>query len=152
MWRAHQQLIVNVARTYFTLDGADAAVRAARHGLAIAKVVQQSAEALFGRGLDTIVDVQLARRATAQAQYDLAQANTAQHEAMYTLFAAMDLPPTMKLRVADASERPLPTRTVDDVLSDALRQRPACSPTWRSCARPMRKSRPHAPPYSRKFR
>jgi outer membrane protein TolC len=39
----------------------------------------------------------------------------------------MDLPPTTKLRVADASARPLPprtARTVDDVLSVALRQRP----------------------------
>jgi len=124
---AHQQLIFNVARAYFTLDGADAAVRAARQGLADAKVVQQSAEALFGRGLNTIVDVQLARRATAQAQYDLAQADTAQYDAMYTLLAAMDLPPTTKLRVADASARPLPprtVRTVEDVLSEALRQRP----------------------------
>jgi outer membrane protein TolC len=124
---AHQQLIFNVARAYFTLDGADAALRGARQGLADAKVVQQSAEALFGRGLDTIVDVQLARRGTAQAQYDLAQAETAQHDAMYTLLATMDLPPTTKLRVAGASERPLPPRTaraVDDVLGDALRQRP----------------------------
>jgi len=124
---AHQQLIFNVARAYFTLDGADAALRAARQALADAKVVQQSAEALFGRGLDTIVDVQLARRGTAQAQYDLAQAETAQHDAMYTLLAAMDLPPTTKLRVAGAAERPLPSRTaraVDNVLGDALRQRP----------------------------
>jgi outer membrane protein len=124
---AHQQLIFNVARAYFTLDGADAALRGARQGLADAKVVQQSAEALFGRGLDTIVDVQLARRATAQAQYDLAQADAAQHDAVYTLLAAMDLPPTTKLHVAGASERPLPprtARTVDDVLSGALRQRP----------------------------
>jgi outer membrane protein TolC len=124
---AHQQLIFNVARAYFTAAGADAAVRAARQGLADAQVVQQSAEALFVRGLDTVVDVQLARRGTAQAQYDLAQANTAQHDAMYTLLAAMELPPTTKLRVADVSERPLPqrtARTVDDVLSNALRQRP----------------------------
>jgi len=124
---AHQQLIYNVARAYFTLDGADAALRAARQALADAKVVQQSAEALFGRGLNTIVDVQLARRTTAQAQYDLAQADTAQHDAMYTLLAAMDLPPTTKLRVANAADRPLPPRTaraVDDVLSAALRQRP----------------------------
>src|SRR5690348_8398502 len=124
---AHQQLIFNVARAYFTLDGANAAVRAARQGLADAQVVQQSAEALFGRGLDTIVDLQLARRATAQAQYDLGQANTAQHDAMYTLLATMDLPPTTKLRVANASARPLPprtVRTVDNVLRDTLRQRP----------------------------
>jgi hypothetical protein len=124
---AHQQLIFNVARAYFTLAGADAALRAARQGLSDAQVVQQSAESLFSRGLNTIVDVQLARRATAQAQYDLAQATTAQHDTMYTLLAAMDLAPTTKLRAADASARPLPTRTartVDEVLSDALRQRP----------------------------
>src|SRR5262249_5029986 len=124
---AHQQLVFNVARAYFTWDGADAALRAARQALADAKLVQQSAEALFGRGLNTIVDVQLARRGTAQAQYDLAQAETAQHDAMYSLLAAMELPPTAKLRVAGASERSLPPRTaraVDDVLSDALRQRP----------------------------
>ena len=124
---AHQQLIFNVARAYFKLAGADAAVRAAQQGLADAQVVQQSAEALFGRGLDTVVDVQLARRATAQAQYDLAQANTAQHDAMYTLLSAMDLPPTMKLRVADATARALPKRTagtVDDVLRQALQRRP----------------------------
>src|SRR4029077_17805792 len=124
---AQQQLIFNPARAYFTLDGADAAVRAAQQALADAKVVQQSAEALFGRGLDTIVAVQLARRATAQAQNDLRQANPALPDAMYTLLAAMDLPPTTKLRVADASQRPLPqrtARTVDDVLSGALRRRP----------------------------
>ena len=89
-------------------------------------MVHQSAEALFGRGLDTIVDVQLARRGTAQAQYDLAQADTARHDAMYALLAAMDLPPTTKLCVANAAERPLPPRTaraVDDALSEALRQR-----------------------------
>jgi outer membrane protein TolC len=124
---AHQQLIYNVARAYFTLDGADAALRGARQALADAKVVQQSAEALFGRGLDTIVDVQLARRGAAQAQYDLAQAEAARHDAIYTLLAALDLPPTTKLRVVGAAERPLPPRTarnVDDVLGEALRRRP----------------------------
>jgi outer membrane protein len=124
---AHQQLIFNVARAYFTLDGTDAELRAARQGLSDAQVVQQSAEAMSSRGLETIVDLQLAGRATAQAQYDVAQATTAQHDAMYTLLAAMDLPPTTRLRVADASARPLPprtARTVDTVLSNALRQRP----------------------------
>ena len=124
---AHQQLIFNVARAYFMVDGADAAVRAAQQALADAQVVQQAAEALFSRGLGTVVDVQLARRGTAQAQYDLAQATAAQHDAMYTLLAVMDLPPTTVLRVADSSERPLPPRTgrtVDDILREALRRRP----------------------------
>src|SRR5215813_15006534 len=52
---AHQLLIFNVARTYFTLSGANAAVRAARQTLADAQVVQQSATALRARGLATVV-------------------------------------------------------------------------------------------------
>jgi outer membrane protein TolC len=43
---AHQLLIFNVARTYFTVDGTDAAVRAAQQALADAQVLQHSAEAL----------------------------------------------------------------------------------------------------------
>src|SRR5215471_14724833 len=64
---AHQQLIFNVARAFFALDGATAAKHAADQGLADAQVVQRSAEALSSRGLATIVNVQLARRDTAQA-------------------------------------------------------------------------------------
>jgi outer membrane protein len=124
---AHQQLIYNVARAYFTLDGTAAAVRGAEQVLADAQMVQRSAEALSGRGLATVVNIELARRDTAQARYELAQANAAQHDAMYTLLAAMDLPPTTKLHVADASARPLPPhteRTVDELLREALRRRP----------------------------
>jgi outer membrane protein len=124
---AHQQLIFNVTRAFFTLDGDTAATRAARQALADTQVVQQSAEALSGRGLATIVNVQLARRDTAQARLDLAKADAAQHDAMYTLLAAMDLPPTTKLRVEDASTRPLlphTEHTVDEMLDEALRRRP----------------------------
>jgi outer membrane protein len=124
---AHQLLIFNVARAYFMLDGTIASVRAAGQALTDAQVVQRSAEALSSRGLATVVNVELARRDTAQAQFDLAQATAAQHDTMYTLLAAMDLPPTTKLRVTDASARPLPPhtgRTVEDVLGEALHQRP----------------------------
>ena len=109
------------------LDGAGAAVRAARQGLADAQVVQRSAEALSSRGLATVVNVELARRDTAQAKFDLARADAAEHDAMYTLLAAMDLPPTSKLRIADAAARSLPPHTehtVDEMLGDALRRRP----------------------------
>ena len=105
----HQQVIFNVARAYFMLDGATAAVRAARQALADAQVVQRSAEALSGRGLATVVNVQIAQRDTAQAQFDLAQANAAQHDAMYTLLAAMDLPPTTKLHDSGRIRAPAAT-------------------------------------------
>jgi outer membrane protein TolC len=124
---AHQKLIYSVARAYFILDGANATVSAAQRGLADARVLQEAAQALYGRGLGTEVEVDLARRATAQAQFDLSRTYTAQKEAMSSLLEAMDLPPTRKLRVASVSGRPLPphtAHTVDEVLKEALRRRP----------------------------
>jgi outer membrane protein TolC len=124
---AHQQLMFNVARAYFTLDAAGAAVDAAQQALTDAQVLQQAAEAQFGRGLATSVSVQIARRGTAQARFDLSQANSARQSAMYSLLEAIDLPPTTKLRVASAAERPLPpssSRTVEDALNEALLRRP----------------------------
>jgi outer membrane protein TolC len=124
---AHQQLIFNVTRAYFTLDAAGAGVNAAQQALTDAQVLQQAAEALFSRGLATSVNLQLARRGTAQALFDLSQTNAAQQSAMYALLEAIDLPPTTKLRVESAAERPLPPstgRTVEDTLRESLLHRP----------------------------
>ena len=123
---AHQRLIFAVARAYFTLDGVNAQLQAARQAWDDSRKLQQSAEALYGRGLGTIVPVQLARRSTAQAAYDIAQANAAQHDAKYTLLQVLELPPTTALLVQDSFDRPLPrdtARTVDRMMDDALRQR-----------------------------
>lgn len=125
--QAHQKLIFDVARAYFLLDGAEAALRAADQALKDAQEVQNSAEALYGRGLATIVTVELARRDTAQRRYNLAQARTAQHDAQYGLLTAMDLPPTAPLRIVDVSGRPLPKPlegTLPQLLNGALHQRP----------------------------
>jgi outer membrane protein TolC len=124
---AHQKVIYNVARAYFALDAANATASAAQQAVADARVLQEAAQALYGRGLATEVEVDLSRRGTAQAQFDLSKTYTAQKEAMSSLLEAMDLPPTTKLRVASVSGRPLPSntgRTVDDVLKQALRSRP----------------------------
>jgi outer membrane protein len=123
---AHQKLILSVARAYFTLDGVDAQLAAAHKALDDARTLQQASEALHARGLSTIVDVQLARRGTAQAAYDIAQATAAQHNANYTLLQVLELPPTTKLLVQNSFDRPLPRgtlRTVDQMMADALRQR-----------------------------
>ncbi len=123
---AHQRLILSVAKAYFTVDGVDAQLAAAHKALDDARTLQQAAEALQSRGLDTVVSVQLARRGTAQANYDIAQATAAQHNAAYTLLQVLELPPTTKLLVQDSFDRPLPRgtlRTVDQMMADALRQR-----------------------------
>jgi outer membrane protein len=124
--QAHQKLIFDVARAYFSLDGAGEALRAAEQALKDAQEVQGSAEALHARGLATVVTVELARRETAQQRYNLAPARTAQHDAAYGLLTAMDLPPITQLRIVDVSNRPLPQPsgpTVQHLLSEALRQR-----------------------------
>ena len=124
---AHQKLIFEVARAYFSLDGADATLRAAEQALKDARVLQDSAEGLQSRGLATIVAVDEARRNTAQRQYDVAAARTAQHDAAYALLTAMDLPPTTQLQTVDVSTRPLPRPsggTLEHLLAEALRQRP----------------------------
>jgi outer membrane protein len=125
--QAHQKLILDVAKAYFSLNGADAALHAAEQALKDAEELRRSAEALYGRGLATVVAVEEARRNTAQRRYDLARARTAQHDAAYGLLTAMDLPPTVQLHIEDVSTRklPLPTAsTLQHLLSEALHQRP----------------------------
>lgn len=124
---AHQQLILTVARAYFTLDGVNAALRAARQALANARTLQQSAADMQARGLGTVVNTELARRGTAQAAYEVAQATTAQHDATHSLLEVLSLPPTATLRVQDSSARRLTRdagRTVDQLMHAALQQRP----------------------------
>ncbi len=125
--QGHQKLILDVAGDYFALDGANAVLHAAEQALRDAQELQRATEALYGRGLTTIVTVQLARRDTAQRQFDLAQARTLQHDTSYRLLAAMNLPPTTPIRIQDISQRPLPPPAGDamrQVLADALQQRP----------------------------
>ena len=78
---ASQELIFDVAKAYFSLDGADAALRAAEQALKDARELQRSPEALQGQGLGTAVAVDLARRETAQRRYDLALAHAARASA-----------------------------------------------------------------------
>ena len=123
---AHQRLILQVAQAYFTLDGVNAQLEGTRKGLDDARRLQQSAEALQGRGLATVVSSQLARRNTAQSAYALVQATAAQHDAMFALLEALELPPITQLLVQDSFDRPLPRATVgtvDRLMADALRQR-----------------------------
>jgi outer membrane protein len=125
--RAHQKLIFDVARAYFSLSGANAALTAAEQALKDGQQLQNSVEALQSRGLATVVTVQLARSDTAQRRYDVAQVRTAQHDAAYGLLTAMDLPPTTHLQIEDTSARPLPQQadgTLQRLLGEALRRRP----------------------------
>ena len=135
---AHQKLIYTVARDYFVLDGARGQLRAAERALSDSRTLQQQSDAKLGRGLATTVEAQTARRATAQAQFGLAQAVASQHAAMYSLLQTLELPPITPLQVQDSSTRPLPrttARTVDDMMSAALSQRGRSGGPTRQAAR-----------------
>ncbi len=71
----------------------------------------QATTAKLARGEGSVTNVALARRGVAQADFDIASAVSADHDTLYTLLAAMGLPPTAKLRVSNSSDRPLPSTT-----------------------------------------
>lgn len=124
---AHQTLILAVTRTYLTLDGVDAARRAAEQSLASALVLQDAAEQRYAHEVGTVVEVALARRGTAQARVAIADVVTAQHAARLSLLSAMELPPDTVLHVADSSRQALAVdtgATVDRLIHDALQRRP----------------------------
>ena len=124
---AHQTLILAVTRAYLTLDGVDAARRAAEQSLRNALLLQDAAEQRYAHGIGTVVEVALARRGTAQARVGIADAATAQHVARLSLLNAMELPPDTVLLVADSSRQALARdtgATVDRLIHDALQRRP----------------------------
>ncbi len=124
---AHQKIILDVSRAYFSLDGANAQLHAARQARAAADLLASAAQSTYVHGMGNVVDVDLARQRLAQADYQVAALQSEQHEANYTLLEALGLRPTTKLRVADSSSRPLPRgtgATVEALMNQALRQRP----------------------------
>jgi len=125
--QAHQQLMLDVTRAYYTYDAAHALLAASKMTLENEQLLQTAAESRQQHGQATVVDVAIARRNTAQARYELDHAVATEHTARYTLLAAMGLPAEMTLTVASSSDRPLPPASSQDsdvILRDALRHRP----------------------------
>lgn len=123
----HQKLILDVSRAYFQLDGLNAQLAAAGVSLGNARLLETAAASKLSHGEGTVTDLAIARRGVAQAMLTLAQAETAQHAAMLSLLALLDLPPQARLTVADSSARSLSRttlRTLDTMMADALSKRP----------------------------
>ncbi len=124
---AHQTVILDVSRAYFSLGAADAQVESAAQSLKNAQLLFDSAEQKLRHGEGTVTDVDQARRSVAQARYAIAQAASARNAALYSLLAAMGSPPDAKLRVALPSGQPLPRQvgaTVQQLMQTALERRP----------------------------
>ncbi len=124
---AHQKLIMDTARAYFSLDGLTAQLAAARTSLANAKLVEATAEAKLAHGEGTVTELAIARRGVAQAAFSVPQAETGQNAARLELLALLDLPPQTPIQVEDSSKRTLSRvalKALDGLIADALRQRP----------------------------
>lgn len=124
---AHQKLIFDVTKAYFTLDAVRAQLQVAQNALKNSKILQDAAEAKRKRGLETITQVAIAKRETAKARYELEKAKAVYNDARHALMQAMGLPPTLKLKIASTAGRSLPKRLGADVntyINRALAKRP----------------------------
>ena len=123
----HQQLILEVSRSYFQLGSADAQAESAVQSLKNAQLLLDAAEQKIRHGEGTVTDVDQARRSVAQARYATAQAATTRNASVYSLLSAMGAPPDLKLRVAFPSGQALPRQvgaTVQQMMRTALERRP----------------------------
>jgi outer membrane protein TolC len=123
----HQKLLFQVARTYFRLGAARAQVQVSQQSLDRTRTIDQAAEARFGRGLATAVEVAEARREVAQAEYELSEARAAEKTAESALLTAMGVDPRIDLQidtVPSGTLAPSVRGPVDSYVQSALTSRP----------------------------
>jgi outer membrane protein TolC len=124
---AHQQVIHAVSLAYYAYGAAQARLATAGQTLKDAELVQAAAEDRRKQGLGTVIEVDQARQATAQARLNLIQATGAAEDAYLALMLAMGMSPLSKLKVADVSGRkltPAMAEPVDEVVRASLGRRP----------------------------
>ena len=123
----HQKLLFQVARSYFRLGAERAQVQVSQESLDRTRTMDQAAEARFGRGLATAVEVAEARRGVAQAEYELSEARAAEKTAESALLTAMGVDPRIELQIDTVQSGTLVSSVrgpVDSYLQSALGSRP----------------------------
>lgn len=124
---AHQKLIFDVTRAYYTYGAAVTRARIAQQTLRNSTAIRNAAEDRLARGLATTVEVAQARQQVAQSELRRVQAEGAERDAYQALLAAMGINATLRLHVEDASRRRLPDALnvpLDSMIKLALSQRP----------------------------
>ena len=123
----HLQVIHRVTQAYYDVLNATGQLDAAQANLENASAVQQDAEARRANGLATLPDVLETCSATAQAKYELVNAQGNRLIAFGNLANAIGAYPTSDIRVQAIDQIPLPgplNETVEDAIAQALRYRP----------------------------
>lgn len=124
---AHQKVTFEVTNAYFLYGAARSRTRIAGQTLANAREIEAAAQARMNSGLGTSVELAQAKQQTAQASFNLVQAQGAENAAYLALLGAMGISPTAKLKIRDASGRPLPSSfeaPTEQAIREALARRP----------------------------
>jgi outer membrane protein len=122
----HEKVIFEVARAYFRLNAARAQVAASRDALDRTRETAKAAEARFAQGVANAVERSEARREVAQAEYNVAQAQSGEIAAHAALVSTISIDPRGRLEVAGNPSGPLPSRLepgVDTYVETALTAR-----------------------------
>lgn len=124
---SHQQLIYQVAQSYYLYGAAIQRRGFADAALANSREIRAAAEARAGQGLATSVEVAQARQAVAQAELRRVQAAGAERDAYQALLAAVGTNAPLKVDAAAGTRRALPPASatpLDAAIRQALSRRP----------------------------
>jgi outer membrane protein TolC len=123
----HQRIIYDVSRAFYEYSAARQRVTIATQSRTESAHVLDAANDRFKQGIGTTVETAQAAQLLAQAELDLVQARGAERDSYHSLLAAVGIPPTTVMRIADASGRPLPPSAIEPVeriVAQAIARRP----------------------------
>ena len=119
-----EDVLLQVAQSYFQALGGNAAVRAAQAAVTNREVTLRQIRALQESSLRSTLDVRFAEVALSQAQLDLVQAENIAAEAQSNLAAALGLNQTEAFTLADEPDPPALDTGVASSVQEAMRKRP----------------------------
>lgn len=125
--KTNQDVAFAISNAYYALLTAQERLLAARDTLRTAQTTQDAAEARLANGRATLPDVLNARAETAQANFDLEQADGEEKIARVTLTEAIGVEPAPDISIDGQNSDPLPkalTLTIDQLIERAFDNRP----------------------------
>jgi outer membrane protein len=125
--KTNQDVAFAISNAYYSLLTAQERLVAATDTLKTAKTTQDAAEARLANGRATLPDVLNARAETAQANFDLEQADGEEKIARVTLTETIGVEPSPDISIDGQTNAPVPnalTLTIEQLIERAFADRP----------------------------
>ncbi len=125
--KANQDIAFAISNSYYSLLTAQERLAAATDTLRTAQTTQDAAEARLANGRATLPDILNARAETAQAKFDLEQADGDEKIACVTLTETIGVEPSPDILIDGQRNAPLPkalTLTIEQLIERAFAGRP----------------------------